>query len=99
MPEFPRQAFTMGARYIGSRCGFHPYHIMAVAEKLSEERGKLPAGSEKHKMWGGGLAMHTKSWVRARASQEYCQAIQPASGRGRPHCAAMTRSDRWWDGG
>ena len=51
---------------MGSCCGFQPYNIRAVAEELSEERGKLPAESEKHVMWGGGLAMHTKPWVRGQ---------------------------------
>ena len=69
------------------------FNIRARAEELSEERGELPAGSEKHAMWGGGLAVHTKPWVRARSRQEYWQAIQPAIGR--PYCAAMSRSNRW----
>jgi len=93
MQKYARQAFDMGVRYIGGCCGFQPYHIRALAEELSEERGKLPVGSEKHMMWGGGLAMHTKPWVRARARQDYWQNMQPASGR--PYCAAMSKSDRW----
>merc|ERR1711971_1473784 len=43
-----------------------------MAEELSVERGgKKPAGSEKHMMWGEGLEMHTKPWVRARARRAY----------------------------
>ena len=34
--------------------------------QLHEERGILPAGHEKHDMWGKGLFIHTKPWVRAR---------------------------------
>merc|ERR1711974_97741 len=46
--------------------------IRAVAEELAAERGgKKPAGSEKHMMWGEGLEMHTKPWVRARARRAY----------------------------
>merc|ERR1712183_651433 len=93
MHKFARESYEMGIRYIGGCCGFEPYHIRAVAEELSEERGNLPPGSEKHVMWGGGLAMHTKPWVRARARQQYWQDIKPASGR--PYCAAMSSSDRW----
>ena len=47
----------MGVRYIRGCCGFQPYYVRALAEELSEERGKLPAGNEKHMMWGDGLAM------------------------------------------
>lgn len=43
-----------------------PYHIRALAQELAPERGIIPAGSEKHGMWGSGLEMHTKPWVRAR---------------------------------
>jgi betaine-homocysteine S-methyltransferase len=54
-------------RYIGGCCGFEPYHIRAVSEELSVERGgKVAAASDKHDLWGRGLRMHTKPWVRAR---------------------------------
>jgi hypothetical protein len=54
-------------RYIGGCCGFEAYHIRAISEELSKERGgKVSQGSEKHDLWGGGLVMHTKPWVRAR---------------------------------
>jgi len=85
--KFAREAYNAGVRYIGGCCGFEPYHIRAMAEELSEERGRKPAGSEKHEMWGGALKMHTKPWVRARASKEYWQNLKPASGR--PCCASM----------
>ena len=95
--------------------------LRAVAEELAEERGKMPAGSEKHMPWGQvgcpgvswvnyalnlgpqkyalgpseftkqtrgcscmynflaqGLEMHTKPWVRARASKDYWEKMRPA---------------------
>lgn len=66
MHHYAREAYKAGIRYIGGCCGFEPYHIRAVAEELSAERGLLPAASEKHGLWGSGLEMHTKPWVRAR---------------------------------
>ena len=38
-------------------------------------------GSQKHDVWGGGLRMHTKPWVRARAKKEYWATLNPSSGR------------------
>ncbi len=55
MHRFAREAYDIGVRYIGGCCGFEPYHIRAVAEELSKERGCLPDGSDKHDMWGAGL--------------------------------------------
>ena len=69
MNKFARESYELGVRYIGGCCGFQAYHIRAVAEELAEERGVTPAGSEKHIPWAGGLRMHTKPWVRARASR------------------------------
>ena len=67
MHKYARDAFELGVRYIGGCCGFEAYHIRAVCEELREERGgKIGKASEKHDMWGGGLKMHTKPWVRAR---------------------------------
>ena len=65
----------------------------AVAEALSSERGRLPAGSEKHLAWAGGLELHTKPWVRARAGREYWERMRPAGGR--PFSAAMSSPDNW----
>lgn len=67
MHAFARQAYDMGVRYIGGCCGFEPYHVRALSEELIAERGgRIPEGCEKHDMWGAGLKMHTKPWVRAR---------------------------------
>lgn len=48
MHTYARDAYDAGIRYIGGCCGFEPYHIRALSEELKEERGILPAGSEKH---------------------------------------------------
>jgi len=93
MHRYAREAFELGVRYIGGCCGFEPYHIRAIAEELSAERGGLPEGSKKHDKWGGGLEMHTKPWVRARASKEYWENLKPASGR--PFCPSMNKPDNW----
>ena len=67
MHRYARQAYELGVRYIGGCCGFEAYHIRAIIEELAPERGgKLSQACEKHDMWGGGLKMHTKPWVRAR---------------------------------
>ncbi|KAJ7385450.1 hypothetical protein OS493_016534 [Desmophyllum pertusum] len=71
----------MGIRYIGACCGFEPYHIRAIAEELAKERGKLPAASEKHGLWGDSLRQHTYPWVRARAKRSHWENLNPASGR------------------
>ncbi|XP_071440868.1 betaine--homocysteine S-methyltransferase 1-like [Hetaerina americana] len=91
--KFAREAYDLGVRYIGGCCGFEPYHIRAVSEELIKERGKAAAGTEKHDLWGGGLVMHTKPWVRARAKREFWENIKPASGR--PYCPSMAHPDDW----
>lgn len=73
--------------------GFEAYHIRAICEELHEERNILPAGHEKHDLWGKGLYIHTKPWVRARASKEYWENLQPASGR--PLCSAYSTPAQW----
>lgn len=93
MNKFARESYELGVRYIGGCCGFQAYHIRAVAEELAEERGKSPAGSEKHIPWAGGLRMHTKPWVRARASREYWESLKPAGGR--PFCPPLSQPDNW----
>ncbi|XP_067885564.1 betaine--homocysteine S-methyltransferase 1 [Heterodontus francisci] len=93
MHKYARNAYNLGIRYIGGCCGFEPYHIRAVAEELAAERGFLPAASEKHDAWGGGLAMHTKPWVRARAQRAYWENLVPASGR--PYSASLSKPDSW----
>merc|ERR1712156_926090 len=49
--------------------------------------------SEKHAMWGGGLRMHTKPWVRARANKDYWNKLNPSTGR--PYSAGMSKPDNW----
>merc|ERR1719305_525838 len=44
-------------------------------------------------MWGLGLEMHTKPWVRARANRAYRENIRPASGQ--PYAPAMSKPDNW----
>ncbi|XP_069794402.1 betaine--homocysteine S-methyltransferase 1 isoform X1 [Narcine bancroftii] len=93
MHKYARSAYNMGIRYIGGCCGFEPYHIRAIAEELAVERGFFPVASEKHDTWGGGLAMHTKPWVRARAQQTYWENLVP--GTGRPYSASFSKPDNW----
>lgn len=93
MHRFARRAYDMGIRYIGGCCKIQSYHIRAIAEELHEERGKLPASHDKHDMWGGGLMLHTKPWVRARANKEYWVNLKPASGR--PFCPSLSKPDQW----
>jgi len=93
MHKFARDAYEMGIRYIGGCCGFEPYHIRACAEELQTERKRLPEASQKHAGWGGGLKMHTKPWVRARARRDYWENLKPSSGR--PFSASMSKPDQW----
>jgi len=91
--NWARASYDMGVRYIGGCCGFQAYHIRAIAEELEKERGVQAQGSDKHERWGKGLEMHTKPWVRARATQDHWSNIQPASGR--PLSSSMSRPDAW----
>merc|ERR1711922_33449 len=91
MHRYAREAWDLGVRYIGGCCGFEAYHIRACCEELVAERGgQLGAGSEKHAQWGGGLKMHTKPWVRARAKKDYWATICPSTGR--PFSASHSHS-------
>ncbi|KAI4820333.1 hypothetical protein KUCAC02_028317 [Chaenocephalus aceratus] len=93
MHAYAREAYKAGIRFIGGCCGFEPYHIRAIAEELATERRILPSASEKHGMWGSGLEMHTKPWVRARARRDYWEHITPASGR--PKCQSLSTPEGW----
>lgn len=94
MHAYARRAYDMGVRYIGGCCGFEPYHVRAMSEELVKERGgKIAPASEKHDTWGGGLRMHTKPWVRARAQKNYWQNLVPATGR--PHSASLSNPVNW----
>merc|ERR1719199_1973174 len=83
----------MGVRYIGGCCGFQAYHIRAIAEELAVERGVKAPGSDKHEPWGKGLEMHTKPWVRARATRDHWSTIRPSTGR--PESQALSKCDAW----
>ncbi|KAH7966741.1 hypothetical protein HPB49_019183 [Dermacentor silvarum] len=92
--RYAREAYEKGVRYIGGCCGFEPYHVRAIAEELSAERGdQLPDASQKHDLWGEGLRMHTKPWVRARASRAYWESLRPSTGR--PFSSAFSQPDNW----
>jgi betaine-homocysteine S-methyltransferase len=93
MHKYARDAYNLGVRLIGGCCGFEPYHVRAVAEELAEERGCQPKAAEKHAAWGGGLKMHTKPWVRARARRDYWENIVAASGR--PYNPSLSKPDAW----
>jgi len=93
MQRYAREAYDLGIRYIGGCCGFESYHIRALSEELHKERGKLPASSAKHDLWGKGLEQHTKPWVRARARKDYWENLKPASGR--PFCPSMSCPAQW----
>merc|ERR1712193_462875 len=95
MHRYAKEAWELGVRYIGGCCGFEAYHIRAVSEELVAERGgRLGASStEKHDMWGGGLKIHTKPWVRARAHRDYWEKLNPSTGR--PFSAALSKPDAW----
>lgn len=94
MHRYAREAYDLGVRYIGGCCGFEAYHVRAIAEELIEERGGIVcAASKKHDVWGGCLRMHTKPWIRARASKEYWSKLNPSSGR--PFSAAMSTPANW----
>lgn len=89
--KYARQAYDMGVRFIGGCCGFEPYHIRAIAEELSPERGFLPVASEKHEPWGGGYKNHPKEWMGRRANRAYWENLEPASGR--PYSPAVSKFD------
>jgi len=97
MARFAREAQDLGVRFIGGCCGFEPYHIRACAEELAVERGRRPTDNTPFdSKWiphAGGLEMHTKPWVRARASSGYWGALKAASGRA--CCPAHSKPENW----
>lgn len=94
MQRFARESWDMGIRYIGGCCGFQPYHIRAIAEELTPERGGRPhEGARKWEPNAGGLQMHTKPWVRERASNNYWMNLNPSTGR--PYSAGLSNPDKW----
>nr|XP_026690795.1 betaine--homocysteine S-methyltransferase 1-like [Ciona intestinalis] len=40
--KFAREAYNLGARYIGGCCGMEPHHIRAIAQELAPERNRNP---------------------------------------------------------
>lgn len=91
MAKYARMAYDAGIRFIGGCCGFEPYHIRALSEELSPERGGwLPTGCIQ---WGKCLEKHTKPWVRARASRNYWENLKP--GTGRPYSASLSKCSEW----
>jgi len=94
MQDFTRRAWDMGIRYIGGCCGFQTYHIRAMAEELTPERGhRNHEGGRKWEPNADGLLMHTKPWVRARASENYWKNLRVGTGRPKSH--ALSDSARW----
>lgn len=94
MHKFAREAYDLGVRYIGGCCGFQAYHIRAVAEELQVERGRRCLAAEKWLLpYAAGLGMHTKPWVRARASKDYWAGLKTASGR--PYCPCCSEPAQW----
>jgi betaine-homocysteine S-methyltransferase len=89
--RFARQAYDMGVRYIGGCCGFEPYHIRAMAEELSKERGKMPESS---KFSDPNLKIlqkfseYRKSY-KNKGEKDFWNNMDPATGRPRstPFCA------------
>lgn len=93
MAKYARQAYDMGIRYIGFCCGVVAYHVRAVCEELAKERGMRPAGGQKWMPGFQGLSMHTKPWVRQRASDGYWATLKCASGR--PDCPCTSKPANW----
>ncbi|XP_072045474.1 betaine--homocysteine S-methyltransferase 1-like [Amphiura filiformis] len=78
--NFARKAFELGVQYLGGCCGFEPYHIRAIAEELSQERGKRPPGAA---MSPGveGLKLSFYEEQRKKANVDYWNNLTPAAGR------------------
>ncbi|KXJ18991.1 betaine--homocysteine S-methyltransferase 1 isoform X2 [Exaiptasia diaphana] len=89
--KYAREAYEIGVRYIGACCGMEPYHVRAIAEELANERGKFPAGSEKHCPWGEALKQHNYPWVRTRSTRSFWENLQPTSGR--PYASSLRKFD------
>ncbi|XP_070566449.1 betaine--homocysteine S-methyltransferase 1-like isoform X2 [Ptychodera flava] len=80
--RFAREAYDLGVRYIGGCCGFEPYHIRAIAEELSKERGFRPPGHDKNCLWGDSLQESTAAFDNViKANREYWEKLKPAAGR------------------
>jgi len=90
--NYAREAYNLGIRYIGGCCGFMAYHVRAIAEELSEERGKLPDSSTKHGFPLGSACSHSnRPWVRSRGNKTYWLNLKPATGR--PTSPSISKPD------
>ncbi|XP_030842751.1 S-methylmethionine--homocysteine S-methyltransferase BHMT2 [Strongylocentrotus purpuratus] len=79
--EFARRAYDeVGVRYIGGCCGFEPYHIRAIAEELTEERGRSFPGRDKSDGYSS-LKRAFRVRQHKRANPEYWKNLVPAAGR------------------
>jgi len=77
--KYARKAYETGIRFIGGCCGFEPYHIRAVAEELSEERGgKLPINSRG--IWGENINLHIEEGMRYK-NKNFWYNLVPGDGR------------------
>merc|ERR1719357_2260016 len=78
--SFAREAYKLGVRYIGGCCGYEPYHIRAMAEELTPERGRGIPGADT----SGGVEALQKSAFKEqweRGNDEYWKTLIPAAGR------------------
>jgi len=87
--EWARDAYNLGVRYIGGCCGFEPYLIRAIAEELSQERGRLPYSARKSdvdlSLW---KSIEEKQVRHAgKGSRAYWDNLTPCTGR--PLSAAL----------
>jgi len=87
--QWARDAYNLGVRYIGGCCGFEPYLIRAIAEELSQERGRLPFSARKSdvdlSLW---KSIEEKQERHAgKGSRKYWDTLTPCTGR--PLSAAL----------
>merc|ERR1712059_155944 len=89
--RWAREAYSLGVRYIGGCCGFEPYHIRAIAEELSPERGHLPEGTDKSDpdltvmkvicdSYSGKTDVETM-YGAYKCSKDYWLTLEPSTGR------------------
>ena len=65
--KYAREAYNLGVKFIGGCCGFEAYHIRAISEELSKERGGYkPPASSKSDYWGVSLQKKSMEVLRKR---------------------------------